>query len=53
MYTLYSANSNKEPRVETQGEPLKIKSMNRVYTSDEAVLYKLISSGFHVLWHSQ
>jgi hypothetical protein len=43
----------KEPRVETQGEPLKIKSMNRVYTSDEVVLYKLINSGFHVLWHSQ
>jgi hypothetical protein len=39
----------KEPRVKTQGEPLKIKSMNRVYTSDEVVLYKLISSGSHVL----
>jgi hypothetical protein len=39
----------KEPRVETQGEPLKIKSMNRVYTSDEDILYKLISSGSHVL----
>jgi hypothetical protein len=43
----------KEPRVKTQGKPLKIKSMNRVYTSDEVVLYKLISSGSYVLWHSQ
>jgi hypothetical protein len=43
----------KEPRVETQGEPLKIKSMNRVYASNEAILYKLISSGSDVLWHSQ
>jgi hypothetical protein len=44
----------KKPRVETQGESLKIKSMNRVYASEEAILYRLITrSGSDVLKHSQ
>jgi len=53
-YYIKNAYIKKGPDVETSGRQLKIKSMNRVYASDEAILYKfIIVSGKYGSKHSQ